>query len=78
MREHKFPFLLTVLTTVSQKVDELMAELLTKLGLCVILKEIGVKEGEIDVMVEKISGDIIVDPARGEDGICRRLYATAM
>ena len=29
-------------------------------------------------MVEKISGDISVDPAGGEDGICRRLYTAAM
>lgn len=29
-------------------------------------------------MVEKISGDISVDPAGGEDGICRRFYIVAM
>ena len=62
----------------AQEAEELMANFLMELGLCVSLKELGVKEGEIAAMVEKISGDISVDPAGGEDGICRRLYTAAM
>lgn len=62
----------------AQEAEELMANFLMELGLCVSLKELGVKEEEIAAMVEKISGDISVDPAGGEDGICRRLYTAAM
>ena len=62
----------------AQEAEELMANFLMELGLCVSLEELGVKEGEIAAMVEKISGDINVDPAGWEDGICRRLYTAAM
>lgn len=61
-----------------QEAEELMANFLMEMGLCVSLKELGVKEGEIAAMVEKISGDISVDPAGGEDGICRKLYIAAL
>ncbi|SFB13764.1 iron-containing alcohol dehydrogenase [Selenomonas ruminantium] len=73
-----FRYLLNRTPHSAQEAEELMANFLMELGLCVSLEELGVKEGEIAAMVEKISGDISVDPAGGEDGICSKLYIAAM
>lgn len=53
---------------------EIMVCFLTKLGIYKTLNDLGISKQEVSRLVDKISGNISVDPIGTEKNICRKIY----
>lgn len=62
----------------STETEELMKNFLIELGLCTTLTELGIEEKQISRLIEKISGDLSVDPVHEEEGSSRKIYGESL